>query len=200
MHALINIKHMWSVSVCVLVLTDSQTLHLSSTVGDLKDWSAVLKRSVVDFWMCVAVVAWAHQCRNEEQECVSVCVCCCWGFCVFFSTLINPGNHVKMQEGTLGFFIASDAKEVKRWADLHSWLIIFLLISCVCCSSNTFILSIRALFYCKACHDDITDPKRIKKCGCKRSKFELALLFISCALHWHTFITFFHEYSWRQNY
>ncbi|KAI5103658.1 calcium-activated potassium channel subunit alpha-1 [Silurus meridionalis] len=55
------------------------------------------------------------------------------------STLINPGNHVKMQEGTLGFFIASDAKEVKR-----------------------------ALYYCKACHDDITDPKRIKKCGCKR--------------------------------
>ncbi|XP_068161144.1 calcium-activated potassium channel subunit alpha-1-like isoform X4 [Antennarius striatus] len=57
------------------------------------------------------------------------------------STLINPGNHVKMQEGTLGFFIASDAKEVKR-----------------------------ALFYCKACHDDITDPKRIKKCGCKKAK------------------------------
>ncbi|KAM8836255.1 calcium-activated potassium channel subunit alpha-1-like isoform 4-T4 [Spinachia spinachia] len=57
------------------------------------------------------------------------------------STLINPGNHVKMQEGTLGFFIASDAKEVKR-----------------------------ALFYCKACHDDISDPKRIKKCGCKKSR------------------------------
>ncbi|XP_053094809.1 calcium-activated potassium channel subunit alpha-1 isoform X1 [Pangasianodon hypophthalmus] len=57
------------------------------------------------------------------------------------STLINPGNHVKMQEGTLGFFIASDAKEVKR-----------------------------ALYYCKACHDDISDPKRIKKCGCKRPK------------------------------
>ncbi|XP_035258732.1 calcium-activated potassium channel subunit alpha-1 isoform X17 [Anguilla anguilla] len=59
------------------------------------------------------------------------------------STLINPGNHVKMQEGTLGFFIASDAKEVKR-----------------------------AFFYCKACHDDITDPKRIKKCGCKRFEEE----------------------------
>ncbi|XP_073775960.1 calcium-activated potassium channel subunit alpha-1a isoform X31 [Danio rerio] len=57
--------------------------------------------------------------------------------------LINPGNHVKMQEGTLGFFIASDAKEVKR-----------------------------AFFYCKACHDDITDPKRIKKCGCKRTKYK----------------------------
>ncbi|XP_048060253.1 calcium-activated potassium channel subunit alpha-1a isoform X3 [Megalobrama amblycephala] len=56
--------------------------------------------------------------------------------------LINPGNHVKMQEGTLGFFIASDAKEVKR-----------------------------AFFYCKACHDDITDPKRIKKCGCKRMTY-----------------------------
>ncbi|KAF4090278.1 hypothetical protein AMELA_G00050060 [Ameiurus melas] len=60
------------------------------------------------------------------------------------SILINPGNHVKMQEGTLGFFIASDAKEVKR-----------------------------AYFYCKACHDDITDPKRIKKCGCKRPKMSV---------------------------
>ncbi|XP_038639221.1 calcium-activated potassium channel subunit alpha-1a isoform X6 [Scyliorhinus canicula] len=55
------------------------------------------------------------------------------------SILINPGNHIKIHEGTLGFFIASDAKEVKR-----------------------------AFFYCKACHDDITDTKRIKKCGCKR--------------------------------
>uniref|UniRef100_A0A452QQP0 Calcium-activated potassium channel subunit alpha-1 n=1 Tax=Ursus americanus TaxID=9643 RepID=A0A452QQP0_URSAM len=27
------------------------------------------------------------------------------------SILINPGNHLKIQEGTLGFFIASDAKE-----------------------------------------------------------------------------------------
>uniref|UniRef100_G3U1X6 Calcium-activated potassium channel subunit alpha-1 n=1 Tax=Loxodonta africana TaxID=9785 RepID=G3U1X6_LOXAF len=59
------------------------------------------------------------------------------------SILINPGNHLKIQEGTLGFFIASDAKEVKR-----------------------------AFFYCKACHDDITDPKRIKKCGCKRLEDE----------------------------
>ncbi|XP_030234247.1 calcium-activated potassium channel subunit alpha-1a isoform X14 [Gadus morhua] len=59
------------------------------------------------------------------------------------SILINPGNHVKLQEGTLGFFIASDAKEVKR-----------------------------AFFYCKACHDDITDAKRIKKCGCKRLEDE----------------------------
>ncbi|MEJ1288567.1 potassium large conductance calcium-activated channel subfamily M alpha member 1 [Cricetulus griseus] len=57
--------------------------------------------------------------------------------------LINPGNHLKIQEGTLGFFIASDAKEVKR-----------------------------AFFYCKACHDDVTDPKRIKKCGCRRLEDE----------------------------
>nr|XP_034993197.1 calcium-activated potassium channel subunit alpha-1 isoform X6 [Zootoca vivipara] len=64
--------------------------------------------------------------------------------------LINPGNHVKIQEGTLGFFIASDAKEVKR-----------------------------AFFYCKACHDDITDPKRIKKCGCKRLEDEQQLTTLS---------------------
>ncbi|XP_063290293.1 calcium-activated potassium channel subunit alpha-1 isoform X4 [Pelobates fuscus] len=57
--------------------------------------------------------------------------------------IINPSNHVKIKEGTLGFFIASDAKEVKR-----------------------------AYFYCKACHDDITDPKRIKKCACKRLEDE----------------------------
>ncbi|KAM3913530.1 calcium-activated potassium channel subunit alpha-1 isoform 6-T6 [Leptodactylus fuscus] len=61
--------------------------------------------------------------------------------------IINPGNHVKIQEGTLGFFIASDAKEVKR-----------------------------AFFYCKACHDDITDPKRIKKCACKRLLLTLPCL------------------------
>uniref|UniRef100_A0A8C5AZD3 BK channel n=1 Tax=Gadus morhua TaxID=8049 RepID=A0A8C5AZD3_GADMO len=67
-------------------------------------------------------------------------------FSIANSTLINPGNHVKMEEGTLGFFIASDAKEVKR-----------------------------ALFYCKACHDDITDPKRIKKCGCKKFEEEQTL-------------------------
>nr|XP_034993193.1 calcium-activated potassium channel subunit alpha-1 isoform X2 [Zootoca vivipara] len=66
------------------------------------------------------------------------------------SILINPGNHVKIQEGTLGFFIASDAKEVKR-----------------------------AFFYCKACHDDITDPKRIKKCGCKRLEDEQQLTTLS---------------------
>uniref|UniRef100_A0A7N8XCC7 Calcium-activated potassium channel subunit alpha-1 n=1 Tax=Mastacembelus armatus TaxID=205130 RepID=A0A7N8XCC7_9TELE len=76
---------------------------------------------------------------------------------VIGSILINPGNHVKMQEGTLGFFIASDAKEVKR-----------------------------AFFYCKACHDDITDPKRIKKCGCKRP-IPIAQLHKGNVreLHWH---------------
>uniref|UniRef100_A0A3B3SIJ2 BK channel n=1 Tax=Paramormyrops kingsleyae TaxID=1676925 RepID=A0A3B3SIJ2_9TELE len=70
----------------------------------------------------------AIECKSEQRE---------------SSILINPGNHVKIKEGTLGFFIASDAKEVKR-----------------------------AFFYCKACHDDITDPKRIKKCGCKRFEDE----------------------------
>uniref|UniRef100_A0A4W4G738 BK channel n=1 Tax=Electrophorus electricus TaxID=8005 RepID=A0A4W4G738_ELEEL len=56
--------------------------------------------------------------------------------------MINPGKHVKLQDKTLGIFIAGDAKEVKR-----------------------------ASVYCKACHDDISDPKLIKKCGCKQSKF-----------------------------
>uniref|UniRef100_A0A7N6APH7 BK channel n=1 Tax=Anabas testudineus TaxID=64144 RepID=A0A7N6APH7_ANATE len=73
--------------------------------------------------------------KSEQRESRFIFSCC--------FILINPGNHVKMQEGTLGFFIASDAKEVKR-----------------------------AFFYCKACHDDITDPKRIKKCGCKRLEDE----------------------------
>uniref|UniRef100_H2ZIB3 BK channel n=1 Tax=Ciona savignyi TaxID=51511 RepID=H2ZIB3_CIOSA len=55
--------------------------------------------------------------------------------------LINPGNHVKIQEGTLGFFIAQSAKEVKR-----------------------------ALLYCKSCHEDVTNPDLIKSCECKRKK------------------------------
>uniref|UniRef100_A0A4W4HIC0 BK channel n=1 Tax=Electrophorus electricus TaxID=8005 RepID=A0A4W4HIC0_ELEEL len=59
--------------------------------------------------------------------------------------MINPGKHVKLQEKTLGIFIASDSKEVKR-----------------------------ATVYCKACHDNISDPKLIKSCGCKESKFSKA--------------------------
>ncbi|XP_035389331.1 calcium-activated potassium channel subunit alpha-1-like [Electrophorus electricus] len=55
--------------------------------------------------------------------------------------MINPGKNVKLQEKTLGIFIASDAKEVKR-----------------------------ASVYCKACHDDISDPKLVKKCGCMQTK------------------------------
>uniref|UniRef100_A0AAR2ILM2 Calcium-activated potassium channel subunit alpha-1 n=1 Tax=Pygocentrus nattereri TaxID=42514 RepID=A0AAR2ILM2_PYGNA len=77
------------------------------------------------------LIAIEYKSEQRESRFVPLCI------------LINPGNHVKMQEGTLGFFIASDAKEVKR-----------------------------AFFYCKACHDDITDPKRIKKCGCKRLEDE----------------------------
>lgn len=44
----------------------------------------------------------------------------------------------------------------------------------------------RAFYYCKACHDDITDPKRIKKCGCKRRKWfyiHLSLPSVSLPLH-----------------
>uniref|UniRef100_A0A8D0D2Z7 Calcium-activated potassium channel subunit alpha-1 n=1 Tax=Sander lucioperca TaxID=283035 RepID=A0A8D0D2Z7_SANLU len=59
------------------------------------------------------------------------------------SILINPGNHVKMQEGTLGFFIASDAKEVKR-----------------------------AFFYCKLClyfHPSTLSPKKKQRNGGMRN-------------------------------
>uniref|UniRef100_A0A8C9Z486 Calcium-activated potassium channel subunit alpha-1 n=1 Tax=Sander lucioperca TaxID=283035 RepID=A0A8C9Z486_SANLU len=61
--------------------------------------------------------------------------------CLFI--LINPGNHVKMQEGTLGFFIASDAKEVKR-----------------------------AFFYCKLClyfHPSTLSPKKKQRNGGMRN-------------------------------
>ncbi|XP_071828822.1 calcium-activated potassium channel subunit alpha-1-like isoform X41 [Apostichopus japonicus] len=51
---------------------------------------------------------------------------------------INPGTHLKVQEGTLGFFIAGSAHEVKR-----------------------------AYFYCKSCHEDITDVEKIRQCTCE---------------------------------
>ncbi|XP_075924825.1 calcium-activated potassium channel subunit alpha-1 isoform X2 [Petromyzon marinus] len=57
------------------------------------------------------------------------------------SILLNPGSHVRIQDGTLAFFIANDSKEVKR-----------------------------AFYYCKACHEDVTDPKKIKKCSCRQFK------------------------------
>ncbi|ODM90769.1 Calcium-activated potassium channel slowpoke, partial [Orchesella cincta] len=54
---------------------------------------------------------------------------------------INP-RGAKIQANTIGFFIAQSADEVKR-----------------------------AWFYCKACHDHITDETMIKKCKCKNCKF-----------------------------
>ncbi|XP_071828820.1 calcium-activated potassium channel subunit alpha-1-like isoform X39 [Apostichopus japonicus] len=55
---------------------------------------------------------------------------------------INPGTHLKVQEGTLGFFIAGSAHEVKR-----------------------------AYFYCKSCHEDITDVEKIRQCTCESADF-----------------------------
>ncbi|XP_063713323.1 calcium-activated potassium channel subunit alpha-1-like isoform X4 [Symsagittifera roscoffensis] len=51
--------------------------------------------------------------------------------------IINPGSKVYIQDGTLGFFIAGSAQEVKR-----------------------------AYHYCKCCHDDLTDIRKIKECKC----------------------------------
>ena len=51
--------------------------------------------------------------------------------------LINPGSHVKLKPGCLGFFIAESAKEVKR-----------------------------ANVWCARCHANTSDPEDIRRCGC----------------------------------
>lgn len=51
------------------------------------------------------------------------------------------------------------------WSVLDAVSLFISLGKCPCC------YFCRAFFYCKACHDDITDPKRIKKCGCKRCEY-----------------------------
>ncbi|XP_067879335.1 calcium-activated potassium channel subunit alpha-1-like isoform X2 [Heterodontus francisci] len=56
------------------------------------------------------------------------------------SILINPDSSILIQEHTLGFFIARKRGLVQR-----------------------------ANIYCNECHHDIFDPKRIKKCACKRT-------------------------------
>ncbi|XP_071507652.1 calcium-activated potassium channel subunit alpha-1-like [Diadema antillarum] len=55
---------------------------------------------------------------------------------------INPGPHVRIQEGTLGFFVAPSAQEVKR-----------------------------AYFYCKSCHEDVVDVDKIKQCTCDNADY-----------------------------
>ncbi|XP_060077745.1 calcium-activated potassium channel subunit alpha-1-like [Ylistrum balloti] len=55
------------------------------------------------------------------------------------STLaINPGQKIKIENATQGFFIAESAEEVKR-----------------------------AFYFCKTCHTATTDVRAIKKCRCK---------------------------------
>ncbi|KAL8575780.1 hypothetical protein ACOMHN_004966 [Nucella lapillus] len=55
------------------------------------------------------------------------------------STLaINPGPKVRIENATQGFFIAESAEEVKR-----------------------------AFYYCKNCHQDVSDVRAIKKCRCR---------------------------------
>ncbi|KAK3091427.1 hypothetical protein FSP39_019809 [Pinctada imbricata] len=51
---------------------------------------------------------------------------------------INPGPKIKIENATQGFFIAESAEEVKR-----------------------------AFYYCKSCHNTITDVRAIKKCRCR---------------------------------
>ncbi|XP_077999015.1 calcium-activated potassium channel subunit alpha-1-like [Glandiceps talaboti] len=60
---------------------------------------------------------------------------------------INPGHKVRTREGTLGFFVAASAQEVKR-----------------------------AYYYCKNCHGNIVDCRKIKQCRCDNEK-RLPLLY-----------------------
>ena len=55
---------------------------------------------------------------------------------------INPGNYVKVEAGTRGFFIAGSNDEIKR-----------------------------AFHYCEYCHKEVTDLNKIKKCKCLTSKY-----------------------------
>lgn len=52
---------------------------------------------------------------------------------------INPGNTVRVEAGTRGFFIAGSYEEIKR----------------VCC-------------YCEYCHKSIIDLNKIKECKCNQ--------------------------------
>ncbi|NXW16987.1 KCMA1 protein, partial [Circaetus pectoralis] len=68
--------------------------------------------------------------------------------------------------------IAIEYKSEKRESRYVQCLQILKVRNALNVSVFPFCLS-RAFFYCKACHDDITDPKRIKKCGCKRPKMSI---------------------------
>ena len=53
--------------------------------------------------------------------------------------LINPGNHIKLRHGCLGFFCAQSNREVRR-----------------------------AFFYCQSCHRNVIDPELVRACDCVR--------------------------------
>ncbi|XP_071792490.1 calcium-activated potassium channel subunit alpha-1-like isoform X2 [Asterias amurensis] len=52
--------------------------------------------------------------------------------------IINPGQHIVVTQGTVGFFLAPDAQEAKR-----------------------------AFYYCRACHGEGVEVEKIWKCECK---------------------------------
>lgn len=55
---------------------------------------------------------------------------------------INPGNSVRVESGTRGFFIAGSFEEIKR-----------------------------AYFYCEFCHKNVIDLNKIKQCKCHQGNF-----------------------------
>ncbi|CAF0827923.1 unnamed protein product [Brachionus calyciflorus] len=54
---------------------------------------------------------------------------------------INPGNTVRVESGTRGFFIAGSFEEIKR-----------------------------AYYYCELCHKDVVDLNKIKQCKCHQAR------------------------------
>lgn len=61
--------------------------------------------------------------------------------------VINPKGDHRIRSNTQGFFMAQSADEVKR-----------------------------AIWYCKNCHDSVTDEKMIRKCKCRNRKFKQTLI------------------------
>ncbi|TTZ04184.1 Calcium-activated potassium channel subunit alpha-1 [Bagarius yarrelli] len=108
--------------------------------------------------------------------------CLAQGLSTMLANLFSMRSYIKIEEDTWQkYYLEGVANEM--YTEFLSSAFVGLSFPSVCeiCYVKLKLLLIaieyktdqresRALYYCKACHDDITDPKRIKKCGCKRTK------------------------------
>lgn len=185
MHALINIKTRF---LCILGLKSLFWIHFFLqfvSLDFLQLFWSVSEYLMVMFLMRIHIVAWAVPSSWVQKLCMmwravfrTHCVVC------FFPA--HWLTRAIMWRCRRERWASSSPVMPKRWRgeEIISVLYISTYRSYHISSSVVWMvwvrssLSIRALFYCKACHDDITDPKRIKKCGCKRSK-------LSQVIHYH---------------